>query len=154
MGPKYELQVCMEGSRWRWCQPCGIDVVGTNVRCVPDSKQKLTLMIAVKAINSLHKEVTIRGQIQVASLLQEVMEVRLVPKTGAPTIHLNDMRAHIPAGSLASSFIFPLEQLHGVKVRFPGRTWSGLIPYVTDTKSKNVLLVRGISFNFQYRRSI
>ena len=67
MGPKYELQVCMEGSRWRWCQPCGIDVVGTNVRCVPDSKQKLTLINAVKAINSLHKEVTIRQQIQVAS---------------------------------------------------------------------------------------
>ena len=46
-------------------------------------------------------------------------------------------------GLQVPSFIFPLENLHGIKIRLPGNAWSGLIPFATDCKSRGVLLVRG-----------
>ncbi len=135
----------MEGSRWRWCQPARVDAAASLVRCFPEP-QRLPLVFNVAAVqsNPLHKEVVLRGQIQVlfpvffcrcqtsfflkshptrlfrwfvqvASLLQELVEVRLVAKTPAPA-HVGDVRAPIAAHSLAPSFIFALEHLHGVKV--------------------------------------
>ncbi len=148
MGESNQLQACMEGGRWRWCQPCPIDRSGISVRSVVESRPKLPLIWTVKALNSLQKEVTVRGQVQVANLLPHVLEVKLVPTKTDPTSGaavVGEMRGQVAATSIAPSFVFPLEHLQAVKVRLPGNTWSGLIPIVQlETKTRNVLLVRGI----------
>lgn len=147
MGENNQLHACMEGGRWRWCQPCSVDRLGTTVRSVVDSRPKLPLIWTVKALNSLQKEVTIRGQVQVANLLPHALEVKLVPSKMEPSgaIVVGEMRGQVSASSIAPSFVFPLEYLHAVKVRLPSNTWSGLIPLVqVETKTRNVLLVRGI----------
>jgi hypothetical protein len=137
----------MEGGRWRWCEPCSIDRIDTVIRSVVDSRPKLPLIWTVKGLNSLQKEVTIRGQVQVANLLPHALEVKLVPSkmdqpSGANVV--GEMRGLVSASSIAPSFVFPLKHLHAVKVRLPGNTWSGLIPLVqVELKTRNVLLVRG-----------
>jgi hypothetical protein len=123
------------------------DGLGTSIRSVVDSRPKLPLIWTVKGLNSLQKEVTIRGQVQVANLLPHALEVKLVPSKMEPSgaIVVGEMRGQVSASSIAPSFVFPLEHLHAVKVRLPGNTWSGLIPLVqVETKTRNVLLVRGM----------
>lgn len=147
MGEHNQLQACTEGGRWRWCQPCSVDRPGTNVRLVVESRPKLPLIWVVKTLNSLQKEVTIRGQVQVANLLPETLEVKLVPSKTEPTsspVVVGEMKGLVNPNSVAPSFVFPLEHLQAVKVRLPGNTWSGLIPLVQpESKTRNVLLVRG-----------
>lgn len=79
--------------RWRWSQPCGADAVGDSVRLVSENKQQqLALIFTVKALNGhLQKEVSLRGQIQVASLLDQHLEVKLLPKADGPA-YLTEMR--------------------------------------------------------------
>ena len=148
MGENNQLQACMEGGRWRWCQPCSVDRPGTNVRSVVENRPKLPLIWTIKPLNSLQKEITVRGQVQVANLLPHALEVKLVPTKSEPAsgaVVVGEMRGQVPATSIAPSFVFPLEHLQAVKVRLPGNTWSGLIPLVQlETKTRNVLLVRGI----------
>lgn len=147
MGENNQLHACMEGGRWRWCQPCSIDRPGASIRSVLENRPKLPLIWSVKALNSIQKRVIVRGQIQVANLLPQALEVKLVPIKSEPSgaIVIGEMRGQIGASSIAPSFVFPLEHLHAVKVRLPGNTWSGLIPVLQlETKTRNVLLVRGI----------
>lgn len=146
MGENNQLHACMEGGRWRWCQPCSIDRTGTIIRSVLENRPKLPLIWTVKALNCIQKQVTVRGQVQVANLLPHALEVKLVPSKSEPSgsIVIGEMKGHIGASSVAPSFVFPLEHLHAVKVRLPSNTWSGLIPVVQlETKTRNVLLVRG-----------
>ena len=199
MGLKKELQVCVEGSRWRWCQPCPVDdAASVLVRAVPDAKHnQLPLIFTIHPAaapiardqedqhqdqqqqqqnqgNStssssaaagsesgstaaaagrtdnrctkkrwLLKRVVVRGQVQAANLLQQAVEVRLVPKAEPSSSHVTEMRATVAAASVAASFVFPLRHLHGVKVRLPTNPWSGLIPYGAGAKgARQVLLVR------------
>lgn len=148
MGEHNQLHACTEGGRWRWCQPCSVDRAATSVRTVVESRPRLPLIWTIKSLNSLQKEVTIRGQVQVANLLPHPLEVKLVPSKTDPTnspVVVAEMRGQVGASSIAPSFVFPLEHLQAVKVRLPGNTWSGLIPLVqAENKTRNVLLVRGI----------
>lgn len=141
-----KLHACTEGSRWRWCQPMKLDKAGTFVRTVADSRPVMPLVWAIKPLGPVQKEITVRGQVQVGNLFQFPLEVKLVPVGSAGSnVVLSEVRAIVPASSLAPSFVFPLEQLQAVKVRFPGSAWSGSIPlvqYSTDNKPRNVLLVR------------
>lgn len=161
MGRKNRLQGCTEAGRWRWCQPTSVDRAGTIVRLVTDPSGKtvqLPLIWTVRSLNSLQKEVTVRGQVQVANLLPHALEVKLLPvksPNGGPgagtttslLATVGEMRAPVPASSVLPSFVFPLKHLLGVKVRLPGNVWSGLIPLSSTTsetgKARNVLLVRG-----------
>ncbi len=161
MGRKNRMQGCTEAGRWRWCQPICIDRPGSTVRLIVDfggKTVKLPLIWTVKPINHLQKEITVRGQVQVANLLQQGLEVKLLPvkgpvdgSTASPSILVaGEMRASVPALSVPPSFVFPLDQLQGVKVRLPGNVWSGFIPVLpapgAESKSRNVLLVRGKTF--------
>lgn len=151
-----KLHACMEGSRWRWCQPIRPDVAGTFVRCVVDSRPSMPLVWTVRPLGPVQKEITVRGQVQVGNLLQVALEVKLVPvSSGSSNVVLPEVRAVVPPDSLAPSFVFPLEHLQAIKVRFPGSAWSGSIPLVqhsTDSKPRNVLLVRSITaFNLSMR---
>jgi len=146
-----QLHACMEGGRWRWCQPCTIDTVAISSAAVVESKPRLPLIWTVRPLNSLQKEVVIRGQVQVANLLPHALDVKLIPSSNPSTekagLILAEVRAQIAASSLAPSFVFPLVHLQGVKVRLPGnKIWSGLVPLGSpdsSSKTRNVLLVRG-----------
>lgn len=132
------LQASTEAGRWRWCRPVSIDRVGTAVRLIAESK--LPLIWSVRPVNSLQKEVTVRGQVQVANLIPQALEVKLLPEANKEG-GLMEVRSAVPASSVPPSFVFPLDQLHGVKVRLAGHNvWSGLIP--VSGNQRNVLLVR------------
>lgn len=144
-----QLHACMEGGRWRWCQPCNIDTIAVS-SSVTDSKPRLPLIWSVRAINSLQKEVIVRGQVQVANLLPHALDVKLIPTSSASAdkagLILAELRGQVAPSSIAPSFVFPLVHLQGVKVRLPGNQWSGLIPLGSpdaSNKTRNVLLVRG-----------
>lgn len=151
IGERNRLHACTESGRWRWCQPCDIDRPGVTVCSVVENRPRIPLIWSIKTLNSLQKEVTVRGQVQVASLLPHTLEVKLIPSKSEQTsgaISLAEMRGQVSANSIAPSFIFPLEYLQAMKVRLPGNSWSGLIPLVqAETKTRNVLLVRG---NYKY----
>jgi len=74
-----------------------MDAVGDSVRLVSESKQQqLALIFTVKALNGhLQKEVSLRGQIQAASLLDQPLEIKLLPKADGPA-HLTEMRGTWP----------------------------------------------------------
>ena len=139
------LHACTQTGRWRWCRPCDIDRPGTSVRL---SGPSLPLIWSVRPVpgNGVQKEVTLRGQLQVANLLDRPLDVKLIPvdSAGSDPSVVTEAKGSVGANQLAASFVFPLDQLHSVRIRLPANSWSGPIPL--DSKSnKNVRLVRGNS---------
>ena len=82
-----------------------MDKVGDSMRLVSEHQHQLPLILTVRALNPLHKEVSLRGQIQVANLLEEGLEIKLLPKADGGAAHVSEMRGLVAPSALVTTSI-------------------------------------------------
>lgn len=73
------LHICMEGwGNWRWAEPFSVDDVGTLLRTIQHKGQTASLIIRVKQLSGVQKQVIICGRQVMCSFLSQSIELRLV----------------------------------------------------------------------------
>uniref|UniRef100_A0A9J8BQX9 Vacuolar protein sorting 13 homolog B n=1 Tax=Cyprinus carpio carpio TaxID=630221 RepID=A0A9J8BQX9_CYPCA len=73
------LHICMEGwGNWRWAEPFSVDDAGTLLRTIQHRGQTATLIIRVRQLTGVQKQVIICGRQVVCSFLHQCIELRLV----------------------------------------------------------------------------
>jgi hypothetical protein len=55
-----ELHLCVDGKVWKWSEPFDINVVGSVVRVMKSFNQQQSLIITVKQISNVQKQVNYR----------------------------------------------------------------------------------------------
>ncbi|XP_014791410.2 intermembrane lipid transfer protein VPS13B [Octopus bimaculoides] len=76
--PTPMLHVCVNAETWFWCDPFSIDEDGIIVRVVATNSSNLKLIIKVKALSNVQKQVIIRGQLLFSNRLSLPLEMKVV----------------------------------------------------------------------------
>ncbi|XP_077126992.1 intermembrane lipid transfer protein VPS13B isoform X1 [Ranitomeya variabilis] len=73
------LHICIEGwGNWRWSEPFNVDNAGTFVRTIQYKGRTATLIIKVRQLNGVQKQVTICGRQIICSYLPESIDLKVV----------------------------------------------------------------------------
>ncbi|KAG8570401.1 hypothetical protein GDO81_011258 [Engystomops pustulosus] len=73
------LHICIEGwGNWRWSEPFNVDNAGTFIRTIQYKGRTATLIIKVRQLNGVQKQVTICGRQIICSYLPESIDVKVV----------------------------------------------------------------------------
>lgn len=135
-----QLQVCVEGGRWKWCDSFTLDYEGTQVRSISQDNQTLHLLIIIEKLSPSQKKVTFSGLVSVANLLNDDLELRVIE-----TNKERDSPKHGGVYALRSHYIAPsyIGEAHGIRIRLLGTqtVWSGEIPLALE-RTKESLLVK------------
>ncbi|XP_058602808.1 intermembrane lipid transfer protein VPS13B isoform X2 [Onychostoma macrolepis] len=122
------LHICMEGwGNWRWAEPFSVDDAGTLLRTIQHKGQTATLIIRVKQLTGVQKQVIICGRQVMCSFLHQCIELRLVQhytgQEGQP--ELRERVARLEPDSKLASFVLEDAELTELCVRACGDdAWS------------------------------
>ncbi|XP_073406560.1 intermembrane lipid transfer protein VPS13B isoform X3 [Dendrobates tinctorius] len=73
------LHICIEGwGNWRWSEPFNVDNAGTFIRTIQYKGRTATLIIKVRQLNGVQKQVTICGRQIICSYLPESIDLKVV----------------------------------------------------------------------------
>ncbi|XP_073535716.1 intermembrane lipid transfer protein VPS13B isoform X2 [Phyllobates terribilis] len=73
------LHICIEGwGNWRWSEPFNVDNAGTFIRTIQYKGRTATLIIKVRQLNGVQKQVTICGRQIICSYLSESIDLKVV----------------------------------------------------------------------------
>ncbi|KAG8441800.1 hypothetical protein GDO86_010832 [Hymenochirus boettgeri] len=73
------LHICIEGwGNWRWSEPFNVDNAGTFIRTIHYKGRTASLIIKIKQLNGVQKQVTICGRQIICSYLSESIELKVV----------------------------------------------------------------------------
>ncbi|CAH1773157.1 unnamed protein product [Owenia fusiformis] len=131
------LKVCVEGMGWKWSDPFNVDTNGTVVRVIENKSTKATLIIHIKQLSNVQKQITITGQLITTSRLTEHLEVKLLTQKDS-----RDTCIVVGAKQTAPSFIIEHGEIKGLKVRLMGQkmAWSREIAVTgADMKEKRMI---------------
>ncbi|XP_067305536.1 intermembrane lipid transfer protein VPS13B [Pseudorasbora parva] len=122
------LHICMEGwGNWRWAEAFSVDDVGMLLRTIQHKGQTASLIIRVKQLTGVQKQVIICGRQVLCSFLPQPIELRLVqhhtPQDGQPV--LRERVAGLEPHSKPASFVLEDAELTELSVRACGdEAWS------------------------------
>ncbi|CAL4195901.1 unnamed protein product [Meganyctiphanes norvegica] len=135
-----QLQLCVEGGRWKWCDPFTLDGEGTQVRSITQDNHTIHLLVIIEKLSPTQKKVTFSGLVSVANLLNDDLELRVIE-----TNKERDSPTHGGVYALPSHYIAPsyIGEAHGIRIRLLGTqtVWSGEIPLALE-RTKESLLVK------------
>ncbi|XP_067217864.1 intermembrane lipid transfer protein VPS13B-like isoform X4 [Chanodichthys erythropterus] len=122
------LHICMEGwGNWRWAEPFSVDEVGTLLRTIQHKGQTASLIIRVKQLTGVQKQVIICGRQVMCSYLHQPIELRLVQHYTAQDSQpvLRERVARLEPDSKPPSFVLEDAELTELCVRACGDdAWS------------------------------
>ncbi|XP_056617879.1 intermembrane lipid transfer protein VPS13B-like isoform X2 [Triplophysa dalaica] len=122
------LHICMEGwGNWRWAEPFSVDDVGTLLRTIQHKGQTASLIITVKPLNGVQKQVIISGRQVMCSFLSQSIDLRLVQHHSGQDgqVVLRERVARLEADSKLPSLVLEDAELTQLCVRLCGDdVWS------------------------------
>ncbi|XP_047490310.1 vacuolar protein sorting-associated protein 13B-like isoform X4 [Penaeus chinensis] len=134
------LHVCVEGGKWKWCDPFMLDTEGYQVRTIHHENYHIHFLVALENLSPTQKLVTFSGLLSIANCLNEHLEFRII-EPGKE----KDSPKHAATHMLQSKFVAPsyIGEAHGIRVRLMGNQtiWSGEIP-LSYERTKDSLLVK------------
>ncbi|GAB6029598.1 Vacuolar protein sorting-associated protein 13B [Chamberlinius hualienensis] len=114
---KQIIHACIEGMRWKWCEPFDIDSEGIQVIKVESDSRKATLIIRIKQLNPIQKQVIISGQVIIANRLCLQLDVRIKRNTKQSSNAAEEISAVIPSNGYLPSFIIQYEDSWIIQLR-------------------------------------
>ncbi|XP_076844429.1 intermembrane lipid transfer protein VPS13B [Brachyhypopomus gauderio] len=122
------LHVCIEGwGNWRWSEPFSIDNAGALLRSILRKGQTATLIIKVKQLSGVQKQVIICGRQVVCSYLSEAIEVRLVQHCVGVEgqMEMRELQTCVEPESKLPSYVLEEREVTELSVRACGdQEWS------------------------------
>ncbi|XP_050696701.1 intermembrane lipid transfer protein VPS13B-like isoform X2 [Eriocheir sinensis] len=136
-----KLQACVEGGKWKWCDPFSLDADGPQVHTIHHEGRHFHFLVSVERLSPTQKLITFSGLLSVANCLTEDLEFRIIESTTKE----KDSPKHTSTHTLPSRFVAPsyVGDAHGVRVRLLGSptVWSGEIP-ISYERTKDSVLVK------------
>ncbi|XP_051575064.1 intermembrane lipid transfer protein VPS13B-like isoform X3 [Myxocyprinus asiaticus] len=140
------LHICMEGwGNWRWAEPFSVDDVGTLLRTIQHKGQTASLIIRVKQLNGVQKQVIICGRQVFCSFLSQSIELRVVHHSSGQESQLmqRERVTRLEPDSKLPSFVLEDAELTDVCVRACGdEEWSQDVCLKHDDKTNNSCVVQ------------
>ncbi|XP_061177950.1 intermembrane lipid transfer protein VPS13B-like [Saccostrea echinata] len=112
---KQEFHLCVDGKVWKWSEPFDINTVGSVVRVMKTFNQQQSLIITVKQISNVQKQVTIHGQLMIASHMSLPLNVRIFYSTSESEMNQSTIMLH--QRETGPSHILEPEHIKYIKVR-------------------------------------
>lgn len=140
---KQLLHVCVEGMHWKWCEPFNIDTVGTIVRHMEHKEQNATLIILIKSLNSIQKQVLIRGPLHVMNFLNYPLEVKFCTALqSSKSKTTREHRVQLAAeNTIATSIMEPnVLKFLQVQMKNGNDRWSKEVTYNVKENSNGILV--------------
>ncbi|KAK8395541.1 hypothetical protein O3P69_005567 [Scylla paramamosain] len=134
------LQACVEGGKWKWCDPFSLESEGPQVHTIHHEGRHFHFLVSVERLSPTQKLITFSGLLSIANCLTEDLEFRVVETTTKD----KDSPKHTGTHALRSRFVAPsyVGDAHGVRVRLMGSptVWSGEIPLSYERTKDSVLV--------------
>ncbi|TRY83307.1 hypothetical protein DNTS_006035 [Danionella cerebrum] len=110
------LHICLESlGNWRWAEPFSVDEVGTKLRTITNRGRTASLIIRVRELSGVQKQVLICGRQLFCSFLDISLELRI--DHGCSGSETNQLINNFPAHSRLPSLVLENEELGSVSVR-------------------------------------
>ncbi|XP_041362052.1 vacuolar protein sorting-associated protein 13B-like [Gigantopelta aegis] len=142
------IHLCLDSPSWKWCEPFSIDREDSVVRTVRAKDQHYTLIIRVRSLSNIQKQVIISGQLIISNCLSQHVEIKL-KRTSLPHTHKEFSREDnssdctvVGAGQTIPSYIVEPDDMSGLMVRVMGMhmPWSQEVFVFGDKMKENRLL--------------
>ncbi|XP_042214275.1 vacuolar protein sorting-associated protein 13B-like isoform X1 [Homarus americanus] len=135
-----QLQACVEGGKWKWCDPFTLEAEGSQVHTIHHENRHFHFLVIIETLSPTQKLITFSGLLSIANCLSEDLEFRVIEANKE-----KESPKHLATHMLRSKYVAPsyVGDAHGVRVRLMGNpsVWSGEIPLSHD-RSKESLLVK------------
>ncbi|XP_055998709.1 intermembrane lipid transfer protein VPS13B-like isoform X2 [Ostrea edulis] len=112
---RQELHLCVDGKVWKWSEPFDINAVGSIVRVMKSFNQQQSLIITVKQISNVQKQVTIHGQLMITSRMSVPLNVRIFYSTSQAEMNQTTVMLH--QTDTGPSHILEPEHIKYIKIR-------------------------------------
>ncbi|KAJ8322323.1 hypothetical protein KUTeg_000794 [Tegillarca granosa] len=116
-----KLHLCLDGKIWKWCDGFSIDNDSHVVRAVRTIDQKYTLIIQVKPLSNVQKQVIIKGQLLVSNRLLQNLEMKIstLAATSPDAIEIDGL---IQPEQTLPTYVLEPEEIKCIKIRMQGQT--------------------------------
>ncbi|KAJ8322215.1 hypothetical protein KUTeg_000686 [Tegillarca granosa] len=116
-----KLHLCLDGKIWKWCDGFSIDNDSHVVRAVRTIDQKYTLIIQVKPLSNVQKQVIIKGQLLVSNRLLQNLEMKIstLAATSPDAIEIDGL---IQSEQTLPTYVLEPEEIKCIKIRMQGQT--------------------------------
>nr|XP_045624119.1 vacuolar protein sorting-associated protein 13B-like [Procambarus clarkii] len=135
-----QLHACVEGGKWKWCDPFTLEAEGSQVHTIHHENHHFHFMVIIETLSPTQKLITFSGLLSIANCLSEDLEFRVI-ENGKD----KESPKHISTHVLHSEFVAPsfVGEALGVRVRLLGSpsVWSGEIP-LSYERTKDSMLVK------------
>ncbi|XP_068242883.1 intermembrane lipid transfer protein VPS13B isoform X1 [Palaemon carinicauda] len=135
-----KLQVCVEGGKWKWCDPFMLETEGSQVRTIHHESHHIHFLVILETLSPTQKLITFSGLLSIANYLSEHLEFRVMEMSKEKESPKHTITHMLHSETVAPSYV---GEAHGIRVRLMGNqtVWSGEIPLSLE-RTKDSLLVK------------
>nr|XP_053626537.1 intermembrane lipid transfer protein VPS13B-like [Cherax quadricarinatus] len=134
-----QLHACVEGGKWKWCDPFTLEAEGSQVHTIHHENHHFHFMVIIETVSATQKLITFSGLLSIANCLSEDLEFRVIE-----TAKDKESPKHVSSHTLHSKYVAPsyIGEAHGVRVRLLGTptVWSGEIPLSYERTRESMLV--------------